>query len=213
MNFKYRLIEQEEEDGLKGLRGKNELFLTSEKYTADELLDILNDPKNLGDTYVGRSKELDDLYKRVFGMPTASDKENKDLYNTEYNGFVGKDLYRDIISKVSKKFDRVPPFTKKDENGKEMYYFFGKTKNNEEVVKDYYLKTSDSTKKFIKADITPKKIDTNKINFPLSDEVSLKKILKAAGLEKGIDYELNKEKVEENTIRTAIQEQIKKLYK
>lgn len=213
MNFKYRLIEQEEEDGLKGLRGKNELFLTSEKYTADELLDILNDPKNLGDTYVGRSKELDDLYKRVFGMPTASDKENKDLYNTEYNGFVGKDLYRDIISKVSKKFDRVPPFTKKDENGKEMYYFFGKTKNNEEVVKDYYLKTSDSTKKFIKADITPKKISDNKLNFPLSDEVSLKKILKAAGLEKGIDYELNKEKVEENTIRTAIQEQIKKLYK
>ena len=213
MNFKYRLIEQEEEDGLKGLRGKNELFLTSEKYTADELLDILNDPKNLGDTYVGRSKELDDLYKRVFGMPTASDKENKDLYDTEYNGFVGKDLYRDIISKVSKKFDRVPPFTKKDENGKEMYYFVGKSKNNEEIVKDYYLKTSDSTKKFIKADITPKKIDASKINFPLSDEVSLKKILTAAGLKKGIDYELNKEKVEENTIRTAIQEQIKKLYK
>ena len=213
MNFKYRLIEQEEEDGLKGLRGKNELFLTSEKYTADELLDILNDPKNLGDTYVGRVGEYGNLYKRVFGMPTASDKENKDLYDTEYNGFVGKDLYRDIISKVSKKFDRVPPFTKKDENGKEMYYFVGKSKNNEEIVKDYYLKTSDSTKKFIKADITPKKIDASKINFPLSDEVSLKKILTAAGLKKGIDYELNKEKVEENTIRTAIQEQIKKLYK
>jgi hypothetical protein len=213
MNFKYRLIEQEEEDGLKGLRGKNELFLTSEKYTADELLKILNDPKNLGDTYVGRSKELDDLYKRVFGIPTASDKENKDLYNTEYNGFVGKDLYRDIISKVSKKFDRVPPFTKKDENGETMYYFFGKTKNNEEVVKDYYLETSDSAKKFIKADITPKKIGDREINFPLNDDISLKKILKAAGLKSGVDYELTKQKVEESTIRNTVREQIKKLYK
>lgn len=212
--FKYRLIEQEEEEnGLKRFNIENELYLTSEKYTADELLDILNDPKNLGTTFVGRVGEYGDLYKLVFGGPAASDEENKKLYNTEYNGLAGKDLYRDIISRVGEKFDRVRPFTKKDENGKEMYYFIGKSKNNEEIVKKYYLETGGDTKKFIEVDITPKKIDANKINFPLSDEVSLKKILTAAGLKKGIDYELNKEKVEENTIRTAIQEQIKKLYK
>ena len=77
MSFKYKLKEQEEgggeESGLKQLKAKTELILTAlGDYTADKLVDVINDPSNLKGTFVLRSEGLKELERKVFGDTKAS---------------------------------------------------------------------------------------------------------------------------------------------
>ena len=98
MNFKYRLREQEEggeeESGLKQLKAKTELILTAlGDYTADKLVDVINDPSNLKGTFVLRSEGLKELERKVFGDTKASNDVNKNIYQEN-----GGELYRQPIN-------------------------------------------------------------------------------------------------------------------
>lgn len=212
MKYKYRLVEQEEggeeESGLKQLRAKSELILKSNKYTADELLDILNDPKNLESVFIAKSEGLADLERRVFGdKPNRRSNYpiNKEIYKEN-----GKELYRKIAQTVGG-FDKGTPAVKKDSAGNIEFFFPEKSKYNLDLIKSYYDKTSESGEKSVKSKLTPEKVDNNTLKFDAKDKSDLEKILKNSKLILGQDYTLEKQKsLDEYKI---LKEQLNKILK
>lgn len=191
--YKYRLVEQEEggeeESGLKQFKAKSELILKSNKYTADELLDILNDPKNLEGVFVSKASGLANLEKQVFGdQPNRRSNYavNKEIYKQN-----GKDLYRKIAQTVGG-FDKGTPAVKKDTAGNIEFFFPEKSKYNLDLVKDYYTKTSGENA--VRSTLTPEKVDDKTLKFELKDKSTLEKILKNSKLILGQDYSLDKQK-------------------
>ena len=211
MNYKYKLIEQEEDSGLKGLRAKNELILTAKGglQNADDLLKIINDPKNLKDVFAIESRGLDDLISKVFGNKAkipANVNLNKQIY--QENGIA---LYKKIEDTVGKKLDKKSPVIKKDKEGKVLFAFPEITKYNKDIVEAYYNMTSEG-KQAKKSSLSPKKVDDLTLKFPVGDEATLKKILKNAGLTTD-DYKIEKQEISENAIRETIKNQLRKLLK
>jgi hypothetical protein len=211
MNYKYKLIEQEEDSGLKGLRAKNELILTAKGglQNADDLLKIINDPKNLKDVFAVESRGLDDLISKVFGNKAkipANVNLNKQIY--QENGIT---LYKKIEDTVGKKLDKKSPVIKKDKEGKVLFAFPEITKYNKDIIEAYYNMTSEG-KQAKKSSLSPKKVDDLTLKFPVGDEAILKKILKNAGLTTD-DYKIEKQEISENTIRETIKNQLRKILK
>lgn len=188
MKFKYRLVEQEEESGLKAVRGSYELILKAlGNLTSDDLMDTLRDPENLKGTYVIKSKGLDEFLKTVFGNPLAKDETNVSLYKEN-----GNELYRKIAKEVGP-FKKGTPFTKPG-----LFWFPEKNAANLSLVKKYYEKTlSGEGEKLARTSLKPTKIDNVTLKFPVGDESELKKILGNTELKAGEDYILTKQKSEE----------------
>jgi hypothetical protein len=218
MKYQYRLIkEEEEESGLKGLRAQNELILTPlGQYTAEEFVDILNDPKNLSGVHSTTNKKLEELEARVFG-PTGRkvhDKEYIDLFNTTYDSndpfspTNGPALYK-IISQEIRGFQ---PGQKKEilSNGKRVAVFPVRTVENLNIVSEFFTKkTGESAKK---SDISTPTVTDGVLKFPIMDEKNLKKILNNANLDSGKDYKLGKQEINEK-LHDVIREEILKFYK
>ena len=208
--FKYRLREQEEggeeESGLKKLKAKTELLLTSDKYNVDQLLDIINDPANLGGTFVSKSGGLADLEKRVFGdQPNrrSNYQTNREIYKAN-----GKDLYRKIAQEVGG-FAKGTPASKKDAAGNIEFFFPERSKYNLELVKKYYAKTSGE--KAVKSSLNPVKVDDKTLKFEPKDQSILIKILNNAKLDPNKDYNLTRQKsLEEYAI---LKEKLNKILK
>ena len=224
--FKYKLREQEEDgeekSGLKKPKAKTELLLTSDKYNVDQLLDIINNPENLGGTFVSKSGGLADLELMVFGYPhiPANYKKNQELFDKEKeinvkNPTTGeietkkvkkRDLYREIKNTVGG-FDPKSPV-----DGKKIGYTFlfpEKSKYNLELVKKYYAKTSGE--KAVKSSLNPVKVDDQTLKFELKDQSTLIKILNNAKLDPNKDYNLTRQKsLEEYAI---LKEKLNKILK
>jgi len=214
MKYAYKLIKENEEEsgggeenGLKGLKVKNELFLTAEgDLTADDLIKIINDPKNLEGVYTIESGGLKDLKLKVFGdRPNinATLKINAELYKNN-----GKSFYTEIETTTGEKFDKKGAVIKKDKTGNTIFVFPQLNKYNEELVEKYFTLTSDKQAK--KSNLNYTQVDDSTIKFPVSDETALKKILKKAGLTNK-DYTLEKKEMNEN-LRETIKKLIHKSY-
>ena len=208
--YKYRLVEQEEggeeESGLKQLKAKSELVLTSEKYNADQLLDIINNPDNLEGVFVSKAGGLTDLEKQVFGdKPNlrANYQTNREIYKQN-----GKDLYRKIAQEVGG-FQKGTPASKKDAEGNVEFFFPEKSKYNLDLVKKYYAKISGE--QAVKSSLNPTKVDDRTLKFELKDRSVLDKILKNAKLVPTEDFNLEKRKSleEYNVLREKINKILK----
>jgi len=213
MKYKFKLVKENEEEGggeesgLKGLKVKNELFLTGEEgLTADDLIKIINDPKNLEGVYTIESGGLKDLKLKVFGdRPNinATIKTNTEIYKSN-----GKSFYTEIETVTGEKFDKKGAIIKKDKTGNTIFVFPQLNKHNEELVGKYFNLTSDKQAK--KSSLNYTRVDNSTLKFPVSDESALKKILKKAGLTNK-DYNLEKKEINEG-LRETIQKLIKKSY-
>lgn len=191
--YKYRLVEQEEEEtgGIGGLTKKSELTLTTKgDYKADDILKMLKDPKNFGKTFVKKSSDKKELETKIFGFPNipANKKKNAELLASQGE----KPFYKEVEEKTGKTFSPIQP------NG-----LPARTKLNIEII-DIYSKTSDELV------LSPKKINDTTIKFPLSDAINIKKVLDNVGLTTK-DYTLNKtEKLDESQLRNTIKKIIYK---
>lgn len=177
--FKYRLVEQdEEENGLKGLKAKSELVLTTgENFTADDFKKIINNPKNL-EGYTIVSQDLKDFKQKVFGdRPNilSTKKTNVNIYNEN-----GKTLYNDIETKTGEKFDKKGAIIEKDKTGKTLFVFPQKNAYNEKLVEKYFELEKSGDIKTKRSSLRAIKVDDNTLTFPMSDESTLKKILAKA---------------------------------
>lgn len=213
MKYQYRLInenEEEEVSGLKGLQVQNELILTAlGGRTAKELINIINDPKNLEKVFAKEATGLKDLELKVFGdRPGANPtlKTNVEIYKEN-----GKDLYAKIESTTGEKFDKKGAEIRKDKIGNILFIFPKKNIFNKELIEKYYNMVSGEKAK--KADIRPKEVDEFTLKFPVSDGPTLKKILTNAGLESGDDYKLSKQEVVDENLYKLVREEILKYYK
>lgn len=213
MNYKYKLIENEEESGSKRLTLQNELILTPlGKYTVKKLIDIINDPKNLKGAHSIIDEKLKELETRIFGPPgrKISDKEYINLYNTTYGSddpfspTNGPNLYKTISQEVR----GFQPGQKKEilDNGKRVAVFPIRTAENLDIVSEFFTKRIGKTAK--EKDISKPVIVNDTLKFPISDEGNLIKILNNAKLISGEDYKLSKEKekTNENLLRNTIKE-------
>jgi hypothetical protein len=210
MNYKYRLTENEEESGLKGLRSQNELVLTGKgEFDADKLLNILNDPKFLGSVFVDESVGLKELKTKVFGdkpnAPTTL-KTNIKIYQEN-----GKNLYNEIEEKTGKKFNKKDAVIKRDKEQNIQFIFPKYIMDNVKLVEEYYEKEKSSDEKSKQTDIEPTKIDDFVIKFPISNRSTVEKILNNAKLVPGEDYKLSKEMADDNSLRNTIKEIIRKI--
>jgi hypothetical protein len=183
--YKYRLVEQEEEEnGLKKLSSKNELYLKGlGEYTADKLKQIINDPNNLkGHRFNIENADLKKIKEQVFGdrpnIRSTKDK-NIEIYKT-----YGKPFYKEIENTVNREFD------KRDLVKTPEFVFPQINAYNIKVVEDYFKSISDKQAK--KSSLSAVKIDDSTLKFPVSDEENLKNILKNAKLVSGKDYTLEK---------------------
>jgi len=212
MNFKYRLREQEEgggeENGLKQLKAKTELILTAlGDYTADKLVDVINDPSNLKGTFVLRSEGLKELERKVFGDTKASNDVNKNIYQEN-----GGELYSKIFKEVGG-FKKGTPFFKKSKTGDIEFYFPEKNKYNLELIKKYFDKTQSGEEKSVRSSLNPVKADDMTLKFQPKDEAILSKILRSAKLTAGKDYDLSKQKSINEELYNSVKEQLLKLLK
>jgi predicted RNA-binding protein with PUA-like domain len=218
MKYQYRLIkEEEEESGLKSLRAQNELILTPlGQYTAEEFINILNDPKNLSGVHSTTNKKLEELETRVFG-PTGRrvpDKEYIDIFNTTYDPndpfspTNGPALYKTISQEIR----GFQPGQKKEiiNNGKRVAVFPVRTAENLDIVSEFFTKRAGEPAK--KPDISTPTVADNVLRFPIIDEKNLKKILNNANLDSGKDYKLGKQEVNEK-LHAIVREEIIKFYK
>ena len=185
--YKYRLVEQEEEDGLKKFASKSELHLKGlGEYTADELKKVINDPKNLsGHRFNIENADLKKIKEQVFGdRPNikATKNKNVEIYNT-----YGKSFYKEIENTIGREFDKRNLVKTPD------FVFPQMNAYNIKVVEDYFKSTSDKQAK--KSSLSAVKIDDSTLKFPVSDEENLKNILKNAKLVSGKDYTLEKIKI------------------
>ena len=188
--FKYRLREQEEggeeESGLKKPRKNYVLILSSDKYTADQLLDIINDPSNLIGKFVKRDPGLENLELRVFGDKKKSKDFNTKLYSEEGNGL---ELYDDIFKITGEKFKKGTQFFEiNPETNKPYYYFPEKSRFNLDLVKKYYVKKTGD--KAVKSSLNPTKMDNKKLKFKTTDRKYLEGVLDNAKLDPNKDYNL-----------------------
>lgn len=212
MSFKYKLKEQEEgggeESGLKQLKAKTELILTAlGDYTADKLVDIINDPSNLKGTFVLRSEGLKELERKVFGDTKASNDVNKNIYQEN-----GGELYSKIFKEVGG-FKKGTPFFKKSKTGDIEFYFPEKNKYNLELIKKYFDKTQSGEEKSVRSSLNPVKADDMTLKFQPKDEAILSKILRSAKLTAGKDYDLSKQKSLNEELYNSVKEQLLKLLK
>lgn len=213
MKYQYRLTENEEtggeeESGLKTIKGKNELILTAlDGKTANDLMDVLQNPDNLKGTFVLRAEGLTDLEKRVFGDTKASNEANKAIYQEN-----GMELYKKISSVVGG-FKKGTPFAKKGKTGEIDFYFPEKNKYNLDLIKKYYESQSTGDEKSVRTSLNPVPVDDFSLKFQVSDENKLRKILNNAKLVPGKDYNLAKQKSKDIDLHEAIRQQLNKLYK
>ncbi len=186
--YKYKLIIKEEEDPvLKRNLTKNELTLTTkDPLTSDEILAILNDPKNLSGVFASKSTDFKDFETQVFGKPNI---QSNILYNKEIYKNNGKPLYSKIAKAVGRGFQKDQFSIKNDKEGNLVYLFPNRTSHNIDLIKTYF--SDHLNKTGVSSDLSPDKVDDNNIKFPLNDESSLKKILNNAGLTNK-DYSLTK---------------------
>lgn len=222
MKYQYRLInenEEEEVSGLKGLQVQNELILTAlGGRTAKELIDIINDPKNLKSVYSKNDPELKELETRVFGPSgKVSNAEYIEIYNKTYSPddpfspTNGPTLYKTISQEIR----GFQPGQKKEilDKGQRVAVFPTKTAENLAIVSEFFTKRMSKTN-IKKADIKrPKEVDEFTLKFPISDGPTLKKILTNAGLESGDDYKLSKQEVVDENLYKLVREEILKYYK
>jgi len=213
MKYKYRLVENEEpttngggeESGLRRMDIPKELKLTTHRnVTADDIISILEDPKYLSTVFIGKSENLLDLERKVFGDKPTSDKfvnTNKKIYNEN-----GVKLYKEIEKAVGKEFEK-NFVIKKDENNKIIFAFPVKSSSSQDLV-TAYLKVKPKT------DIKPKKVDDSTLTFNTSDKKDIEKILNAAKEAKAIsskDYSLETiDKEDEDKLRESIKEIMRK---
>lgn len=204
MNYKYKLVEQEE-TGLKSVRLSNELVLTAQgKFDADSLLAILKDPKFLESVYVDESTGLKELKTRVFGnKPSvpANTKVNIKIYQEN-----GKDLYNKIEEKTGKKFNKNGAIIKKDKDQNIQFIFPQLTADNIKLVEEYYEKEKNDDEVSKQVNIEPTKVDDITIKFPLSNRTTVEKILNNARLKSKEDYKLSVEPISENFLREIVKE-------
>jgi hypothetical protein len=213
MKYKYKLVENEEpttngggeESGLRRMDIPKELKLTTHRnVTADDIISILEDPKYLSTVFIGKSENLLDLERKVFGDKPTSDKfvnTNKKIYNEN-----GVKLYKEIEKAVGKEFEK-NFVIKKDENNKIIFAFPVKSSSSQDLV-TAYLKVKPKT------DIKPKKVDDSTLTFNTSDKKDIEKILNAAKEAKAIsskDYSLETiDKEDEDKLRESIKEIMRK---
>jgi hypothetical protein len=215
MNYQYKLIKEnegeEEVSGLKGLQTQNELVLTAlGGRTAKELLDIINDPKNLDKVFAKEASGLKDLKIKVFGdRPNLRATLNPNIAIYQENG---TSLYSKIENAVGEKFDRKGAEINKDKVGNVRFIFPKNNKHNVDIVEKYF-NTMDSGEKSRKADLRPKEVDELTLRFPLSDGPTLKKILDNANLDSGTDYKLGKQEAIKEDIRSLVKKEITRFYK
>jgi hypothetical protein len=182
--YKYRLVEQEEENGLKKFSSKNELHLKGlGDYTADKLKQVINDPKNLtGHIFSVENPDLKKIKEQVFGdRPNIRSTKDK---NIEIYKAYGKSFYKEIENTVNREFDKRNLVKTSD------FVFPQTNAYNIKVVEDYFKLINDKQAK--KSNLSAVKISDDTLKFPLSDEEKLKEILKNAKLVKGEDYTLEK---------------------
>ena len=204
MNYKYKLVEQEE-TGLKSVRLSNELVLTAQgKFDADELLTILKDPKFLESVFVDESTGLKDLKTKVFGnKPSvpANTKVNIKIYQEN-----GKDLYNRIEEKTGKKFNKNGAVIKKDKEQNIQFIFPQITADNIKLVEEYYENEKSDDEISKQVNIEPTKVDDVTIKFPLNNRATVEKILNNARLKSKEDYKLSVEPISENLLRGMVKE-------
>jgi hypothetical protein len=204
MNYKYKLVEQEE-TGLKSVRLSNELVLTAQgKFDADELLIILKDPKFLESVFVDESTGLKDLKTKVFGnKPSvpANTKVNIKIYQEN-----GKDLYNRIEEKTGKKFNKNGAVIKKDKEQNIQFIFPQITADNIKLVEEYYENEKSDDEISKQVNIEPTKVDDVTIKFPLNNRATVEKILNNARLKSKEDYKLSVEPISENLLRGMVKE-------
>lgn len=204
MNYKYKLVEQEE-TGLKSVRLSNELVLTAQgKFDADELLTILKDPKFLESVFVDESTGLKDLKTKVFGnKPSvpANTKVNIKIYQEN-----GKDLYNKIEEKTGKKFNKNGAVIKKDKEQNIQFIFPQITADNIKLVEEYYENEKNDGEISKQVNIEPTKVDDVTIKFPLNNRATVEKILNNARLKSKEDYKLSVEPISENLLRGMVKE-------
>lgn len=183
MKYKYRLVENEEpstpddggeENGLKKMQFPQELKLTTHnKINADDIIDILENPKYFSTIFISKSNNLLDLEKKVFGDKPTSDKFitiNQKIYNEN-----GNKLYKEIVDSVGN-FEvdgdgKTKIIKQKDKTtGKTLFMFPIKTTKNQKLISDY-LKIKP------KINIKSKKIDNFTLTFPMSSKSDVEKIL------------------------------------
>jgi len=208
--YKYRLLEQEEETGLKGFRTQNELILTTkDKWNADSILDILNDPKFLRGKETAYAEEFSsysEFKERVFGdRPEINSTISKNINIYKENG---KNLYNEIEEKTGKKFDKKGAVIRRDKDQNVQFIFPKYTVDNIKLVEEYYKKEKSSGKELKQIDLKPIKVDDVTIKFPLSDRGNIEKILNNAKLISGKDYKLSVRPSTE-TIKEIIRKSIK----
>jgi hypothetical protein len=213
MKYQYRLIKENDEEevsGLKGLKTQSELILTTlGDYTAKDIINIIKDPKNLEKVYTKETTGFDELELKVFGDRPAANptlKTNIEIYKEN-----GKALYSKIEDTVGEKFDKRGAEIRKDKAGNTLFVFPKKNIQNKELVEKYFNLTSGEQAK--KADLRPKEIDDFTLKFPLIDGPDLKKILNNAELESGKDYKLTKQEITNENLYKVIKEEILKFYK
>ena len=209
MNYKYKLVEQEE-TGLKSARLSNELILTAQgKFDADSLFAILTDPKFQKGRFFDESAGLKELKSRVFGNKPAipaNTKANIEIYQEN-----GKALYNKIEEKTGRKFNKNGAVIKKDKDQNIQFIFPQISTDNIKLVEDYYEQEKDNDEISKEVNIEPIKVNTTTerneyIKFPLDNKTNVLKILKKAGLEPKKDYKLSVEPISENFLRGMVKE-------
>lgn len=221
MKYKYILVENEEpttlddggeENGLKKMQFPQELKLTTHRNVkVDDIVDILENPKYFSTIFIGKSNNLLDLEKKVFGDKPTSDKFitiNQKIYNEN-----GNKLYKEIVDSVGN-FEvdgdgKTKTIKQKDKiTGKTLFMFPIKTAKNQKLISDY-LKIKP------KINIKFKKIDNFTLTFPMSSKSDVEKILnnaKEANVISSKDYSLETiDKLDENKLRESIKEILKKI--
>lgn len=221
MKYKYRLVENEEpttpddggeENGLKKMQFPQELKLTTHRNVkVDDIVDILENPKYFSTIFIGKSNNLLDLEKKVFGDKPTSEKFitiNQKIYNEN-----GNKLYKEIVDSVGN-FEvdgdgKTKTIKQKDKiTGKTLFMFPINSAKNQKLISNY-LKIKP------KINIKFKKIDNFTLTFPMSSKSDVEKILnnaKEANVISSKDYSLETiDKLDENKLRESIKEILKKI--
>ena len=205
MKYKYKLKEQEttstgDESGVGNIREKKDLVLIAKgDYSINDIIDILNDPKNYNKVFTKKSTELETIESDIYGYRNipANSKKNKSLLDSQKEKY-GEPLYKKLETETGDKFV-----------GIQSSGFPPKTKTNDEIVKKYISNSSE--KPLNKLDLKYEKIDDREAIKFLTDNISItsskiESILTNAGLKSGKDYSLGKKLIDESELRTMIKE-------
>lgn len=204
--FKYKLKEQEssseDETGVGNVREKKDLVLIAKgEYSINDIIDILNDPKNYSKVFTKKSSELENIELDIYGYKNipANNKKNRALLDAQKEKY-GEPFYKQLEKETGDKF-----------TGIQSSGFPPKSKSNDEIVKKYASSTID--KPLTKLDLKWEKLEDREAIKFFTDNISittskLESILSNAGLTSGKDYSLGKKLVDENKLRNIVKELI-----